>query len=93
MFLSRKMSKWVISNFIAVLILLVSGLIYFCCKKQSAGMRGNQGNHDVPQEFNNLDHAVPVIEAAHDVVQNPQGMVHIYFFKNYLAFITWQVCD
>ena len=54
-------------------------MIYFCCKKQNAGMRGNQGNPDVPQELNNLDHAVPVIEAAHDVVQNPQGMVHIYF--------------
>ena len=42
-------------------------------------VRRGQGNPDGPHEFNDLNREVPVIEAAHDVVQNPQGMVHIYF--------------
>ncbi len=55
-------------------------MVYYCCKRRNAMVRGNQEGQAGPMEFNNLNYGnVPVIGAADAVVQNPQGMVHIKF--------------
>ena len=59
---------------------MAAGMVYYCCKRRNAMVRGNQEGQAGPMEFNNLNYGnVPVIGAADAVVQNPQGMVHIKF--------------